>query len=271
MAPAAATRLSRVSSPQLSRQLIRAVEHASAVRRLLVASDFDGTMSALVDIPDDARAVPETEAAMTALAGLDDTCVAVISGRSLAALHRLTSLPDSVHLVGSHGMEFDSTFAAGLTETECARLDQLNQAAAEIAATYPGATIEHKPASTALHYRHVDAAQRDSAIQAIQDGPAAIDGVHVIDGKEVVEIAVVQTNKGFALDRLRHQENADAVVFIGDDVTDEFAFQVLGEHDYGVKVGPGETSATLRVDDVDAVATLLTALADARRRVTTQA
>ena len=48
-------------------------------------------------------------------------------------------------------------------------------------------------------------------------------------------------------------------------MTDEHAFGVLQGDDVGVKVGPGETAATLRINDPRQVADLLTALAAARQ------
>ena len=61
----------------------------------------------------------------------------------------------------------------------------------------------------------------------------------------MLEFAVIQTDKGQALDILRHQQGASAAVFLGDDVTDEKAFRRLHGPDVGIKVGPGETLAAL--------------------------
>ena len=57
-------------------------------------------------------------------------------------------------------------------------------------------------------------------------------------------MAVVQVSKGAAIDTLRTRLGADAVLFVGDDVTDETAFVRLRPGDVGVKVGEGETAAS---------------------------
>jgi trehalose 6-phosphate phosphatase len=88
--------------------------------------------------------------------------------------------------------------------------------------------------------------------------------VHLTDGKEIVELAVVTTHKGTAVTALRDESDADAVLFIGDDVTDENAFAVLRDQDVGIKVGPGETLARYRVPDPPAVVQVLELLLSAR-------
>ena len=61
----------------------------------------------------------------------------------------------------------------------------------------------------------------------------------------MLEFAVISTDKGEAVDILRDQHDASAVVFFGDDVTDEKAFRRMRDGDVGVKVGPGDTLARL--------------------------
>ena len=72
---------------------------------LLVASDFDGTLSPIVSDP--ARATPHRAAlaALVQLAALPAVHAAIISGRSVAALADLTGAPSGVTLIGTHGVE----------------------------------------------------------------------------------------------------------------------------------------------------------------------
>jgi trehalose 6-phosphate phosphatase len=133
-----------------------------------------------------------------------------------------------------------------------------------VAQRYPGATVETKPISVAFHVRNAapEHAQQalDEALNAVRDWD-----IHVTEGKAVREFAVIDTDKGAALEQLREQLEADAVVFFGDDVTDEKGFARLANGDIGVKVGPGETRARYRVDSPDDVATALTYLLHARQ------
>lgn len=253
--------------PDLPADVLPAIEDLAREPRLLVATDFDGTMAQIVPVPSDAAPDPDTVRALRALSRMPHTTVAVVSGRSLEVLHQLTGLAGTAHLVGSHGMEFDSEFEASLSDHERSRLAEINRRAALLLPRYEGLEVEQKPASTAVHYRHVTEEHRPAVLAEIASGPSAVEGSHVTTGKMVVEIAAVRTSKGDALDRLRRQDDAGAVVFLGDDVTDEDAFVRLSGRDVGVKVGPGQSAARLRIEDTGAVARFLELLAVRRLEV----
>jgi trehalose-6-phosphatase len=76
---------------------------------------------------------------------------------------------------------------------------------------------------------------------------------------------VLPANKGEAMLRIKEGWGATAVFFIGDDLTDEDVFAVLGPEDLGVRVGHGDTCAAECVTNTAAVATVLKTLADLRR------
>ena len=245
---------------ELPADLVQALDGAAATARLLVASDFDGTLAPIVSNPADARPLPGAADALRALAGLPSTTVALVSGRALETLRTLSSMPLAVHLVGSHGAELDTGFTQPIDEE---LLERITAELTEIAADRPGVTVEPKPASVALHVRNASAA----------DGRAALDAAHaaapewdaeLTEGKSVLEFAVISTDKGEAIDIIRDRDDATAVVFFGDDVTDEKAFRRMRDGDVGVKVGPGDTLAAYRVESPDDVEAALVYLARQR-------
>src|SRR5690606_30704194 len=128
-----------------------------------------------------------------------------------------------------------------------------------------GVFLELKPASAAVHVRKAAPEVAARVLDAIRSGPCTWDGVEATEGKAVIELAVIRTDKGHALDVLRHQVGATAAVFLGDDVTDEKAFARLHGPDVGIKVGPGETLATYRIDSTADVAYVLAFLLEERR------
>lgn len=245
----------------LPEDLIAALDAAAATARLLVTSDFDGTLAPIVNDPADARPLPAAADALAALGDLPDTAVALISGRALSVLRELSGAPATVHLVGSHGAEFDTGFTHPIDRDLLARIVSELET---IAAGRPGVTVETKPASVALHVRN---ASPDDGAAALAEAQAASGdwGAHATAGKAVLEFAVLQTDKGEAVDVLRGQSDATAVVFLGDDVTDEKAFRRMRDGDVGVKVGPGDTLAAYRVDSPDDVSEALVYLLRARR------
>lgn len=255
----------------LSPALRDAIEALSRVPLLLVAMDFDGTLSPLVDVPADARALPAAAEAFAQLAALDNTVTALLSGRDLASLRAVAHPPESTLLVGSHGAErwAPERFGAGDGELRLGAeqeraLDQARARMAEVSAEYPGTSLEEKPSGVVLHVRQADPAVGAAALRAARNRLDDLTGVSLLDGKEVLEASVVSADKGSALSWLREVVDADAVVFAGDDVTDEHAFAVLSGADVGIKVGHGPSGARFRIEGTGDVPALLQAVLDVR-------
>ncbi|WPO85366.1 trehalose-phosphatase [Herbiconiux sp. KACC 21604] len=244
-----------------------ALERLASVPRLLVALDFDGTLAPEVDRPDDARALPEAHEAVLRLLDQPDTWVAMVSGRAMASLEHVTRLPESALLVGSHGVEVrhDGVTELALDAEEQRKVAALGDALRAVAEPVEGAWIETKPAGFALHTRlagEADSAEAERA--ALEAAGVEKNGLTVRRGKNVIEFAVRSTTKGDAVERLRELVGADAVLFAGDDVTDEDGFRALGDGDLGLKSGAGETVAEHRVAGPAEVAAVLARLAELR-------
>lgn len=265
----------------LDPRLVTAIEQLAARARpghpLLVASDFDGVLAPLGDDPTASRPTPAATAALHRLAAVpgDRVSLALVSGRTLESLGELAHAPSGTLLIGSHGAERGEMvpttpgLAPGvvhrpfdLTEAEAALLDQVRAGLEEVAGGVEGAWVEPKPSAAVLHTRLSSEADGARAADAAHALGVALGG-HTMRGKDVVEIAVVATSKGQALTALRRELDAAAVFYMGDDVTDERAFEVLGPDDLTVKVGTGDTAARFRVPSTDAAAAVLIALADA--------
>ncbi|SES30256.1 trehalose-phosphatase [Corynebacterium cystitidis] len=250
---------------------------------LLVVSDFDGTLAQLNPDPAAVVAHPESLAALNRLSAMPQTEVVVLSGRHLAGLRAVCPLRTPVVLVGSHGAE-PSDGALVLDDESLAYLAHIEAQLDAIAATEELASVEVKPYQRVLHVAAVaehDPARADELLSqalALKTG-----GRPVTPGSNIVEFSAVARSKGDWV-ALRAQEFA-ATMFIGDDVTDESVFPVLGPNDVGVKVLrqpapggdaprngaaaqaiPASTSAEFSVDSVDAVADVFNSLAEERQR-----
>ncbi|MFT3854192.1 MAG: trehalose-phosphatase [Ilumatobacteraceae bacterium] len=235
---------------------------AGLARPLLVATDVDGTLSPIAPSPQAARLAPGALDALRAVAGRGGVDVAVVSGRSLAELRDQFGLDGVGHLVGSHGAE--SVHAALLDDDERALLDGAVAVLGAIVAATPGARLERKPMGAALHVRGATPSDAGEAIDAARAVLGTDPRIQVHEGHAVYEVAVRHVTKAGALAELRAEFQPAAVVFLGDDRSDETAFAALGPGDLGVKVGTGPTAARLRVatpaDVVEVLRLLVAAL-----------
>jgi len=238
------------------------IEQLATARHLLVCVDYDGTISPIVTDPQAARPLPEAVHALEVLASLPSTTVAVVSGRALANLREVAHLPPGIHLVGSHGAEVDDPLQLDAAQQRL--LDQCTSAAEELVAPVPGAHIETKPGSIAIHVRRCEPKLGAELIRAIVMGPGRYPGVLGRHGKEVIELSVAHAQKADAVRSLRQRFDASTVLFIGDDLTDESVFADLSGQDVGIKVGAGDSAALWRVETPTDVAILLNRLAQER-------
>ncbi len=256
------------SATPLPASLVGALRELARTRRLLVALDFDGTLAPEVDSPEQARALPEAREAVLRLLAMPNTRVALVSGRALGSLIEVADLPDTVLLVGSHGIELrldDPDDHVGLDAAELEQVEVLHEVLGEVADEFDQVWLETKPAGFALHTRlATEENSRLAHLVALSEAQAEIENLTVRKGKNVLEFAVRSTTKGEAVEHLRRYTAADAVFYAGDDVTDEDAFAALLSHDLGVKSGSGATEAAFRVAGPEEIAVVLSTLATFR-------
>jgi trehalose 6-phosphate phosphatase len=219
---------------------------------VLVSSDYDGVLAPLVDDPSAAVPSPGIAEALTRIAGGDGVTVALVSGRGVEDLQRVSGLTGSYRWVGSHGAEYGGPLTGDLA----GRRDALAERLAPLVAAVPGARLEVKPVSVAVHVRQVaDPAAAAALLEAA--GAVADPSLTEKPGKAVLELVLVDADKGSAVQRLRDELGAAGVVYLGDDLTDEDVFRLLRPGDVGIKVGEGPTAAEHRVADPGAVVDVL--------------
>lgn len=223
--------------------------------RLLVCLDFDGTLAELNPDPYAVRIHPAAEAAIRRLAALPDTEVAILTGRHVEGIKKVLPQNLPVTLVGSHGAEPGPKLA----EEDRAYLDDIENQLNTLATD--GAYVEVKPYQRVLHVAQVHDHDIAATILAAAN---AIDthGRPKTQGHNVVEFSAASITKGTWLSD--YKQAFDRTIFAGDDDTDEHAMAALDDTDLGIKVGTKPSRATRRVPNVDAMAQLLTQLADER-------
>lgn len=247
-----------------------------AADRVLIASDFDGTLSPIVPRPEDAYILPECADALRQLTEQPGYTVAIVSGRMLEDVRNRVGLPNAIYS-GNHGIEIstpDLALENDVTEQARLLMAELRRTLEPAVNQIRGAFVEDKGVSLSVHSRmtpgeletRVRETVRDATANAVAEGK-----IIVVQGKKVLDIRpAAARDKGAALrfimdTLLRMSEMRLLPIYIGDDTTDEDAFHEVNLSN-GVSIMVGEpdrdTAAAYRLDLPVDVATFLKNLAD---------
>ena len=235
---------------------------------LRLASDFDGTLARIVRLPAMAEVRPRAVHALRQIARLPRARVALVSGRRLTDLSRRARVPGAF-LAGLLGIE---TRASGLRSQRIhLRRGQRIPRALLVELerwcdAFPGAWVEPKGWSAAVHYRALPARR----IAAFGAGVRALVRRH----GETTELAVAKKafevrprgapGKAATIERwLGEPRKACLELFIGDDDLDEEAHALVQSRGgVGILVGRRPSRARYRLSDPDQVARFLEWLED---------
>lgn len=240
-------------------------------RAICLFLDYDGTLTPIVERPEDADLSPAMRQRLERVAARHRT--AVISGRGLDDLLDRVAVPD-IFYAASHGFELRHPSGEVRTRDEAeaaaARIGDLEQALQRAFAAIDGIQLERKRFGIAVHYRRAAADAEPEVERLLERVAADFPELTVKAGKKVREfVPAVDWHKGKALMWIMEStgltpENAYPI-YIGDDVTDEDAFETIDDWGCGIVVGvdgPTATAAYFFLEDVEAVGRFLDALAD---------
>lgn len=212
-------------------------------RSLMGFADFDGTLSSITPDPDAAALV---DGARTALAHLAALCpVAVLSDRDLDDLRARVDLP-GIWYAGSNGFELmapDGT--CHINEAAADAVPAIERAAGQLRAALadvPGVRVEHKRFAVAAHYRDVPR-ERVGEVVAAARRVGQWERLRVTSGRKRIELRPdVEWDTGTTVSWIRDQLGHDDMLplFIGDDLTDEAAFDAVRLDGIGIVVRHSE-------------------------------
>lgn len=202
------------------------IERAAAAPSLLLATDFDGTISEIAAVSGGAVAEPGAIEALKALSRAPGTTVALVSGRTIHDVTARTAALEAAWRVGEHGAEIAAPGGALVYQAEALAeaLDALERDADEIARRVPAFWVQRKRCSLALHWRLVSADDRPAAFDALEvwSDAARRKGLVVMKGRSIHEARDAAHDKGGALSfLLARLPPGTLVVYAGDDTTDE--------------------------------------------------
>ncbi|TMD98126.1 MAG: trehalose-phosphatase [Chloroflexi bacterium] len=187
---------------------------------LILVTDFDGTLAEVVPDPAAARARPEALEALQELAMLLADVI-VLSSRPPAQLESLVPI-SGVRLIGDSGLALPR-------HAQKEALDRFNAEAARMLQGIPGAWLEAKPASTAVHFRNtnMEGEQMLALLRPLLDGARLAAAL----GRKVIEVHTPKAGKGSALAALLPGEDPAGVVCFGDDENDRSLFEYVSALD----------------------------------------
>lgn len=223
-----------------------------SVRERVLMLDYDGTLAPFQVRPERAVPYPGVTDVLRELMNGGMTRVVIISGRRAEELVPLLALEQHPEIWGGHGWERllpDGTLLSHETDAALhAVLDDASNAVGDLLRI--GARLERKPASVALHWRGLSAlavAKIETRARDLWTSRANGElDLLAFDGG--LELRASGCNKQHAVKSvLSETGNDSAIAYLGDDFTDEDAFEAVKPRGIAVLVRPEirETAADL--------------------------
>jgi trehalose-phosphatase len=204
--------------------------------------DYDGTLTPIVERPEDAVISDDMRDTVTRLA--EKFQVSVVSGRFREDVENLLGIKGLLY-AGSHGFDIKGE-GLELVHPKAKEVipvvEKVIETLTESLGNIEGLIIEKKKFSVAVHYRMVDEEKYLEKIRQEVDAAAANNPVlRLMKGKKVFELLpAIEWDKGKAIRWILEAMKIDwkdaNIIYIGDDVTDEFAFRMIRTRGTGIVV-----------------------------------
>jgi alpha,alpha-trehalase len=208
--------------------------------------DYDGTLTPIVDQPEDARL---SEGMRSLLQSLSRQCkVAIVSGRDLADVQHMVGL-DNLYYAGSHGFDIAGPSDLHMQQQDARKslpdLDQAENQLRQKLANLQGVKVERKRFAIAIHYRNARVPV-DTIEAVVDEVQKQLPALRKKSGKKIFELQPdVDWDKGRAIhwlmDRLNLAPPQVVPMYLGDDTTDEDAFRALKNQGITIRVGTEDT------------------------------
>lgn len=225
---------------------IQKIKEKIIEQNLVLFLDFDGTLSPIVENPQDAKILPCIRDSLETLTLKIETFI--ISGRSRLDVKEKVGIK-TCKFVGAHGFDMSEIDSNEIVSKDV--LDLLGKVFEKFQKEFgeiDGVILEDHYYTITLHYRKVkDPLIEDKLFEKVQEILMEFNSkLKITQGKKVIEIRPkINWNKGKAVEKiLENYQNNEFCIYIGDDVTDEDAFQFLKESKRGIGIVIGKKTNT---------------------------
>lgn len=224
----------------LLESLLQAV--AGAPRSLLML-DYDGTLAPFRKDPGEAFPYPGIPSALERIIRAGKTRVVIISGRDANQILELLHLDPRPEIWGLHGLQrLKTDGSVELVSLREPTLHALAAAANWLRGECVQDTAELKLGSIAVHWRGLAEAESSEVRDRVLLGWKPIaqqTGLVLLEFDGGVEIRAPETDKGDAVRTIMSEMNSDTpAAYLGDDTTDEHAFEAMTGRGLSVLVRP---------------------------------
>lgn len=249
-----------VEHPSALQMFEAIIKHARG-KQIAVFLDYDGTLSPIVEDPDCAYMSEEMRDTVRKVSANFPT--AIITGRRRDKVYEFVHLPE-LYYAGSHGMDIMGPaegcngFRADGLQTKDSKgndvvlfqpaskylplMDEVCNLLKDRTKMYCGARVDHNKYCATLHFRCVKEEDWLALAEEVQAILKEYPELTLTQGRKVLELRpAIEWHKGKALEFLLKSLGLGSSsevfpVYIGDDRTDEDAFQVLKEKGFSCSI-----------------------------------
>lgn len=227
--------------------------------------DFDGTLAEFAIDPYTVTLPPSRQILLQTLGRRADLSAGIVSGRRIADLRERVPPEPLLFFAGLHGLEIDGPglrFAHSAVALAAPGISVLVKDLRRAVKPLPGVFVEDKTYAVVLHVRGASKADRMHAVtrfNALAEPLLSEGTLRLQPGDNVLELLPnIDWAKGDAVRAIiRHveAESKEPVwpVYIGDDATDEDAFEEIGNNGLTIGVTKRTAGAAFQLEDPAAV------------------
>lgn len=246
--------LAKKISPKINNEILDSYNKAS---KRAIFLDYDGTLKGFMDDPQAASPDSELLKLIESLADKEKNVLTIISGRDKETLGKWFE-GKKVNLICEHGvwLRREGGDWEMLINASNSWMPVIRPVLEGYVDRTPGSFVEEKNYSLVWHYRRAELELGEMRGKELRNELTELMANHhleIMEGNKVVEVKSGGINKGSAANKFLMNMNADFIMAIGDDWTDEYLFRELPESAITIKVGIKHTNASYKLETTDAV------------------